>query len=109
MGILITSITLGIQFSKRNDTNVSTTNFPPTHSPTSQNSNPSYCEMPWEWNVIYVDCSIDWNDIGTDIKAAVEACFNVIIISFWISGRLADAAQVWGQTMSEEQRQSALN
>ena len=96
VAVTITVVILGLNFTK-NETDETVP------------IEPSNCEMPWEWNVIYVDYSIDWNDIGTDIKAATDACFNVIIISFWISGRLADAAQVWGQTMSEQQRQSALD
>lgn len=78
---------------------VYTTAFDPNNHP---------CEGNFTWNVIYLDYSIDYNDLGTDIQTCVDYCYNVIIISFWISGRFADAAQVWVQTMDEDQRQAAL-
>lgn len=88
------------------DPNAPTTTTP---KPTTHDPSKPICGMPWKYNVIYIDYSINWNDLTSDVQACVDACFNVVIVSFWISGRLADAAQVWGQTMTTAMRQASLD
>merc|ERR1712130_980034 len=44
-------------------------------------------------NVIYIDYKINWSDVTSDIKAAVQAGYNIIILSFYLQrSGLVDAA-----------------
>lgn len=47
----------------------------------------------FRYNVVYLDWKINWSDIGVDIKQAVDACFNVIILAFWRAQGPLDALQ----------------
>eukprot|EP00039_Didymoeca_costata_P025329 m.12990 g.12990 ORF g.12990 m.12990 type:complete len:346 (+) comp4765_c0_seq1:44-1081(+) len=49
--------------------------------------------------VIYMDYKISWNDIGSDIKAAVDMGATVVVLGFWMHDRGGvDAAQTWEST-----------
>ena len=43
-----------------------------------------------------MDWKIDWNDVTIDIRAAIDAGFNVVMLSFWMYSRgFVDATQAW--------------
>lgn len=46
-------------------------------------------------NVIYIDWKLNWNDIGADIRAAVDSGYNVVVLGFWLKDGVADAALTW--------------
>jgi len=79
-----------------------------TTTPYDPDSGKVLCDSPFMYNVIYIDFGINWNDITVNIQEAVDNCFNILMVSFWVHGSFADAAQVWTY-MTNAQRQAALD
>ena len=63
------------------------------------------CPTQFQYNVIYIDWKVNWNDVRTDIKASIDNCFNVINIAFALSYGQADALQVWTQLSNAEKQE----
>jgi chitinase len=58
--------------------------------------------------VIYLDWKIDWNDLGGDIKAAINQGATHVVLGFWMHGRSGvDAAQTWA-AMSEADKAETM-
>jgi len=78
----------------------------PTTVSTTSPSNNLKCPSPFTRNVIYLDYKINWSDIASDIKAAVENCFNVINLGFWMSGQgYVDAAVTFANTPAQTRQE----
>ena len=100
------------------DPDLTTTSGPkPTYAPTvtppvTEPNNPddNLCGSNFKRNVIYLDYKIDWSHLENDIKASIDACFNVIMLSFYIGTgpAPADALITWSG-MSKSDRQSILD
>lgn len=84
-----------------------TTEYVPTLTP---NPAPRLCGSEFQRNVIYLDYRIDWNHLDNDIYACLDACFNVIVMGFFLGtgNYAADALITWTQ-YSHEQRQTILD
>merc|ERR1711976_353652 len=93
------------------------TTVKPTWAPTQEpqptqpfDPDNALCGSSFKRNVIYLDYKIDWSHLENDIKASIDACFNVIMLSFYIGTgpQPADALVTW-QGMSKADRQSILD
>lgn len=87
--------------------------YAPTDSPMpTQPFDPetNLCGSNFKRNVIYLDYKIDWSHLENDIMASIDACFNVIVLSFYIGTgpAPADALITWSG-MSKADRQSILD
>jgi len=70
---------------------------------------PAHAQIDKRRVVIYIDWKVSsWSDLGVDIKKAVDAGYNVIILSFYLENGPADAAIVWN-SMTSSQRKSAIS
>merc|ERR1712226_177136 len=55
-----------------------------TRMPKPDNPDDRPCDSSFERNVIYVDYKVNWDDLSSDIKNCIDACFNVVMLSFYI-------------------------
>jgi hypothetical protein len=80
-----------------------------TKSTTTIEPVPTACEYAHKYNVIYMDYKINWSNITSDIVAAVDNCYTVINLSFWLyNSGFVDASLTFSQ-MSDSDRANALN
>lgn len=90
------------------DPNATTTTAgpPTTRDPNASTQPPitppedNLCGSPWLMNVIYLDYQIDWSHLENDIRACIDACFNVIMLSFYMGtngSKPVDALLTWQQ------------
>jgi len=88
---------------------------PPTENPKTEIHDPtteqqpsvdSICPPYFNYNVIYIDWKLNWADLKSDIVNAIDNCYNIINLSFWMSSvGYVDAAQTFASLSKDKQKE----
>lgn len=99
------------------DDEVTTTAPEPHSETTTQNPGPippnpnTNCDSPFLYNVEYLDWKVNWDDLGHDIRASIDNCYNIIMLGFYIGSenKPMDAVNTWVEDLIEAERAELLD